>query len=310
MRASFEGTDRARSGPDADACRVERARAVADWAAAAVDFQHSDMSLRGTVHLVGAGPGAPDLLTVRAARLLERAEIVFHDALVHPGTLALAEHAVRVPVGKRCGRHSTAQAFINKRLIDAARKYRTVVRLKGGDPMVFARSQEEIDALTAAGVRVEVVPGISAALAAAAELQVSLTRRGLSRSLTLVTPRAGAGNADHDWSAALAQGGTTAIYMGAGQADRVQRDLLDKGCGRAMPVALCESVSLPHARTLYGRLADLPRLAAQVGDGPVLILVGEVLEAATAACAGVSCPDAAPERPLAAPRPIARSARS
>jgi uroporphyrin-III C-methyltransferase len=266
------------------------------------------VSVTGTVHLVGAGPGAPDLLTVRAARLLEQADIVFHDALVHPRTLAMAARAVTVPVGKRCGRHSTAQAFINKRLIDAARKYRTVVRLKGGDPMVFARSQEEIDALTAAGVRVDVVPGVTAALAAAAELGVSLTRRGRSRSLTLITPRTGAGDAEHDWSTALAQGGTAAIYMGAGQAERVQRDLLDKGYDRAMPVALCESVSLPQARTLRGRLADLPRLAAQAGDGPVLILVGEVLEASTAPRAHLPCPDPALAPPLEPPRPIARSA--
>lgn len=240
------------------------------------------MSTAGTVYLVGAGPGAPDLLTVRAARLLEQAQIVFHDALVHADTLALAQGAITVAVGKRCGGHSTAQTFINKRLIDAAHKYRVVVRLKGGDPMVFARSQEEIDALAGAGVRVEVVPGITAALAAAAELRVSLTRRGQSRSLTLVTPRAGADAAEHDWSGLLTRGGTAAIYMGAGQAERVQRDLLAKGYDRDLPVVLCESVSLPEARTLTGRLADLPALAAQVGDGPVLILIGAVIDAATA----------------------------
>src|ERR1700742_4929333 len=103
----------------------------------------ADGHTRGTVYLVGAGPGAPDLLTLRAARLLERADIVFHDALVHPDTLALAARAEKIAVGKRCGRHSTAQRFINKRLVDAAQQHRVVVRLKGGDPMLFGRAQEE-----------------------------------------------------------------------------------------------------------------------------------------------------------------------
>ncbi len=123
--------------------------------------------MTGTVYLVGAGPGAPDLLTLRAARLLAAADIVFHDALVHPDTLALAERAEKIAVGKRCGKHSTAQKFINKRLVDAARGHSIVVRLKGGDPMLFGRAQEEIAALETAGVRYEVVPGVTAALAAA-----------------------------------------------------------------------------------------------------------------------------------------------
>src|SRR5205085_12601693 len=129
----------------------------------------------GKVYLVGAGPGAPDLLTLRAARLLESADVVFHDALVHPETLALAAHAIKIAVGKRCGRHSTAQRFINKRLVDAAREHRVVVRLKGGDPMLFGRAQEEIAALEAAAVPYAVMPGVTAALAAAAQLGTSLT---------------------------------------------------------------------------------------------------------------------------------------
>src|SRR5690606_17513474 len=118
-------------------------------------------------------------------------------------------------------------------------KHRTVVRLKGGDPMVFGRSQEEIDALTAAGVPVEVVPGVTAALAAAAQLRVALTRRGSSRSVTLVTPRVGSGAPEHDWSAALAPADTVAIYMGAGEAERVQQALRSRGYGADTPVALC-----------------------------------------------------------------------
>src|SRR3954465_4811898 len=151
--------------------------------------------MSGTVYLVGAGPGAADLLTLRAARLLAEADIVFHDALVPEAILALAVRAEKVPVGKRCGRHSTAQRFINKRLADAARTHRVVVRLKGGDPLLFGRAQEEIGALEAAGVPYEVVPGITAALAAAAELGTSLTQRGTVRSVSFVTPRVGDGEA-------------------------------------------------------------------------------------------------------------------
>ena len=267
------------------------------------------MSTCGTVYLVGAGPGAPDLLTLRAVRLLERADIVFHDALVHPQTIALAARAQKVAVGKRCGRHSAAQQFINKRLVDAARKHAVVVRLKGGDPMIFGRSQEEIDALGAAGVPVEVVPGITAALAAAADMRVSLTRRGASRSVTLVTPRVGAGSPDSDWSAALDPAGTAAIYMGAMQAPTVRQALLDRGYSSRTPVALCESASLPHVQTLRGVLAELPELAARLGDGPALILVGDVLaqpRRQQAAAGAVECTNAAFAEPLR--RAIARRA--
>jgi len=149
-----------------------------------------------TVYLVGAGPGAPDLLTLRAARLLEQADIVFYDALVHPDTIALAKQAEKFPVGKRCGKHSTAQQFINKRLVDAAKRFGVVVRLKGGDPMMFGRAQEEIAALEEAGIACEVVPGITAALAAAAQIKTSLTQRGTARSITFATPRVGASEPD------------------------------------------------------------------------------------------------------------------
>src|SRR5271165_6063715 len=137
--------------------------------------------MTGTVYLVGAGPGAPDLLTLRAAKLLAAADMVLYDALVHPDILALAVRAEKIPVGKRCGKHSTAQQFINKRLVDAARRYQVVVRLKGGDPMLFGRAQEEIAALVAAGIGFEVVPGVTAALAASAEIGIALTQRGHAR---------------------------------------------------------------------------------------------------------------------------------
>src|SRR2546429_4390936 len=143
----------------------------------------------GKVYLVGAGPGAPDLLTLRAAEILKRAELVFHDALVHPQTLALAARARKILVGKRSGRHSTVQSFINKRLVDAAGKHAVVVRLKGGDPMLFGRAQEEIDALRKAGIEFESVPGATAAPAAIANLAEPLTRHRLDRHAVRVSRR-------------------------------------------------------------------------------------------------------------------------
>ena len=233
--------------------------------------------MSGTVYLVGAGPGAPDLLTLRAARLLEQADIVFHDALVHPDTLALAAKAEKIAVGKRCGKHSTVQKFINKRLVDAAHKHALVVRLKGGDPMLFGRAQEEIDALSRAGIAFEVVPGITAALAASAQVGVSLTRRGLSRNVAFVTPRVGQTEHASDWAASAIAADTAAIYMGVGQAAMISATLIARGLPAATPAAILENVSLPGASVRYGTLAGLADLAAAAGSGPAVILLGEVL---------------------------------
>jgi uroporphyrin-III C-methyltransferase len=230
------------------------------------------------VYLVGAGPGAPDLLTVRAARLLGEADIVFHDALVHPETLALAVRAEKVAVGKRCGRHSTVQQFINKRLIDAARRHKVVVRLKGGDPMLFGRAQEELDALSAAGIRCEVVPGVTAALAASAELGVSLTRRGVSRSVAFVTPRVGEGEKANDWVKVALAAETVALYMGAGEAGAIAAALIAAGKPGRTPVAIAENVSLEGSTVVAGILQDLEILAAQRGNGPAVVLIGDVWE--------------------------------
>jgi uroporphyrin-III C-methyltransferase len=238
----------------------------------------------GKVYLVGAGPGAADLLTVRAARLLERADIVFHDALVDPEVLALAPRARLVPVGKRCGKHATAQRFINKQLVDAAQKHAVVVRLKGGDPMLFGRAQEEIDTLSAAGIVCEIVPGVTAALAAAAELRISLTRRGVSRSVAFATPRVGAGEQVNEWAAAAALADTTAIYMGAGESAAITAELLARGKAPSLPVVAVESASLPGSRRWRTTLGALPKLAEENFSGPVLLLLGEVFaEVASAA---------------------------
>lgn len=234
----------------------------------------------GTVYLVGAGPGAPDLLTLRAAEILRRADIVFHDALVHADTLRLARNAELIAVGKRCGRRSTAQRFINKRLTDAARKYVAVVRLKGGDPMLFGRAQEEIEALQAAGVNFEVVPGVTAALAASAGLGVSLTQRGVSRNVVFVTARVGEGQADHDWAASAVAADTAIIYMGIGQAASIAAMLTARGVPLATPVVVVENASLPQERRFPLALADLPHIAELGIAGPALIMLGKVFAAA------------------------------
>lgn len=245
--------------------------------------------MSGIVYLVGAGPGAADLLTVRAARLLAEAGIVFHDALVGADILALAPQAQKVAVGKRCrcesqpsGRHATTQVFINKRLADAASRHRVVVRLKGGDPMLFGRAQEEIDFLQARGIAVEVVPGVTAALGAAASLGASLTRRGVARSVVFATPRVGEGQRASDWARAVAHADTVALYMASHDAAAVRDQLLAAGMASATPVVLAVNVSLEGEKLLCGMLGDLPQLAGQAAGAPALLLLGEVFAQAQA----------------------------
>lgn len=250
----------------------------------------------GIVHLVGAGPGAPDLLTVRAARLLARADVVFYDALVHPETLALAERAEKIAVGKRCGKHSTLQRFINKRLIDAAHKHAVVVRLKGGDPMLFGRAQEEIDALHAAGIQCEVVPGVTAALAASADLKISLTRRGMSRNVTFVTPRVGAGEDASDWIRSACDADTAVLYMAAGQAASIASTLIDHGLSADMPVLIVENASLPQMTTLATTLDALRSISERTTHGgPALLMIGRVFQRELDAQDAMSVDDAVRE---------------
>ena len=233
-------------------------------------------AMRGKVYLVGAGPGSPDLLTLRAARLLERADIVFHDALVHEDTLALATRARLVAVGKRCGKLSTAQRFINKQLVEAVKHHEVVVRLKGGDPMLFGRAQEEIGTLQQAGVTVEIVPGISAALSASADVGQSLTQRGISRSVVFLTPRFGTGETQHDWARAAAHADTIALYMASRHAEEISSGLIEAGVSASRPAVFVENASLASRRVIPTRVGDLPNAAKQLGGGPALLLVGEV----------------------------------
>lgn len=229
------------------------------------------------VYLVGAGPGAADLLTVRAARLLAAADVVLHDALVSDDVLALAPKAVKIAVGKRACRPSTAQRFINKQIVDAAHKYETVVRLKGGDPMLFGRAEEEIAALEEAGIAFEIVPGITAAFAASAQLQTSLTRRGLSRSVAFVTPRVGVDETENQWSQVAAAADTTVLYMGGREIAKIAQELIAKGRDASTPLAAVENASTPDARSWLGTLGSADAVGAVLGDGPVLLIVGEVL---------------------------------
>ena len=230
----------------------------------------------GKVYLVGAGPGAPDLLTLRAARLLERADIVFHDALVHPDTLALATRARKVDVGKRAGRASTAQRFTNRALVEAAKGHAVVVRLKGGDPMLFGRAHEELEALHAAGIETEVVPGITAALAASASLETSLTRRGLARHVAFITPRIGDDEPEGEWRDVAAAADTVALYMAGQQCREVAMRLIAAGRDATTPALFVENASLPGERHVPTTLGRLRNSDAPAFDGPVLLLVGAV----------------------------------
>jgi uroporphyrin-III C-methyltransferase len=254
--------------------RVRLNPAVDESGAARDGADKPRRATRGVVYLVGAGPGAPDLLTLRAAKLLERCDIVFHDALVHPETLALAARAEIVAVGKRCGAHSTAQHFINRRLVEAARHHRIVVRLKGGDPMLFGRAQEEIDALEAAGVPFEIVPGITAALAASADIATSLTQRGRVRTFTLATPRRGEGEGENGWADAFRDVDAGAIYMGLSRAAEIAASLIARGHDPATPVAIVIDASLPSVHVRYSTIAGLARGDAPGAGGPALLFIG------------------------------------
>lgn len=235
--------------------------------------------MNGKVYLVGAGPGAADLLTLRAARLLGDADVVLHDALVSAEVLALATKAKLYNVGKRASRPSVDQRLICRLLVRMAQRHALVVRLKGGDPSLFGRATEELSACREASVTVEIVPGITAAFAAAATLNASLTRRGASRSVTFVTPSITRGRVEPDmhWADAAAAAETAIVYMGAQQAARVMEALLARGVPASRPVALLENVSLTNERVVRGGLGDLAVLAAELGEGPAIMMIGEAI---------------------------------
>lgn len=251
-------------------------------ALAELDAARKGRKPAGIAHIVGAGPGDPDLLTLRAAQLLQEADAVLHDALVPDTILGRARReAELVCVGKRKGQPSWAQRDIEAEMVRRVRAGQVVVRLKAGDPFVFGRGAEEVDALRAAGLPVTVVPGITAALGCAASVGIPLTDRRVTSAVTFVTGHNADGRQDAAWPALAAQGHTLAIYMGASEAASVRDRLLDAGAAPATPVAIVENGTRPTERLSVGRLADLARLAAghssRNGDaGPSLIIVGEV----------------------------------
>ncbi|HTW75969.1 MAG TPA: siroheme synthase CysG [Steroidobacteraceae bacterium] len=238
----------------------------------------------GEVYLIGAGPGDPDLLTLRAQQLLQQADVVLYDRLVAEAVLARARRdALRIFVGKQTGRHRVTQERIHTLLLEYAGRGLRVARLKGGDPLVFARGGEEIEVLRRAGVPVIVVPGITAALGAAASAGLPLTQRGVSQAVTLVTAM-GEGAAALDWRALAAPLQTVVVYMGVAQLPRIVERLLAHGAPAARAAAIVEQATLPAERVIAGTLATIVQQAraAQVG-APALLIVGEVAAQAAAA---------------------------
>lgn len=235
------------------------------------------MGKTGTVYLVGAGPGDPDLLTLRAARLLERADLVVHDGLVDRAVLALAPpHAELVSVAKSRARHTLPQDAINALLVREALAGRDVVRLKGGDPLIFGRGGEEAEACRAAGLPVEIVPGISAANGAAAAAQIALTHRDSSSVVSFVAGQC-KGLSEQDWSGLAGKDRTLVIYMGVKTAPQIAEKLMADGLAPDMPLAVIENAARPDMRVLRGLLAALPDLVLRERvKSPALIVIGEV----------------------------------
>ena len=266
--AFFEGgvADMALAG------RTETARRLA-----ARLLTESGSASEGFVWLVGAGPGAADLLTLRAQRVLQEADVIVHDSLVPESVVAMGRRdAERIHVGKRKGRHSASQEEINAILVRQARAGRRTVRLKAGDPLVFGRAGEEMAALRNAGIGFEVVPGVTAAFAAAAEAEIALTQRGIASSLVFATGHDAAGDVLPDWAGLALAGSTIAVYMGRSVAARVADRLMQAGLAAATPVAAIENASLPERRHFAGALGELSSFAERGDvDGPTLILIGE-----------------------------------
>lgn len=242
----------------------------------------------GTIYLVGAGPGPVDLLTLRAIRLIERAEVIVHDGLIGPDILALARPEARlISVAKQRARHTMPQERINALLVAEALKGHDVVRLKGGDPFIFGRGGEEAEAARAAGVPVEVVPGISAANGAAAAAQIALTHRDASSIVSFVAGQC-KGLSEQDWSGLAGKGRTLVIYMGVSTAAAIANKLMADGLAPEMPVAVIENAARPEMRALRGLLAGLPDLVEREAvKSPSLIVIGEVTAREDAAVAAL-----------------------
>jgi uroporphyrin-III C-methyltransferase len=235
---------------------------------------------RINVALVGAGPGDPELITLKAFRLIQEADILLYDSLANARIVNMARRGCRrVDVGKRCGRHGASQEQICALLVAAAKTGARVVRLKGGDPMIFGRATEEMAALDEAGIAYEIVPGVTAATAAAACLRKSLTKRATARSLHFLTGHGAEGGLPaHDWVSLTKSGGTLVVYMGSNTAAGLASHLIEAGMDPTMPAIAMENASLLTQREITGTIATLPRrLASTPITGPVLLLIGEAL---------------------------------
>jgi uroporphyrin-III C-methyltransferase / precorrin-2 dehydrogenase / sirohydrochlorin ferrochelatase len=237
---------------------------------------------QGHVSLVGAGPGAEDLLTLRAQRLLMEADVIVYDALVPEAVVAMGRRdAVRIPVGKRKGCHSKSQKEIDQLLVSLGRDGKRVVRLKSGDPLIFGRAAEELTALRSANISHEVVPGVTSAFAAAADFALPLTVRGTASSLVFTTGHDLKGDALPDWANLAIGGATVAVYMGRTVAADVAKRLIEIGLPGDTPVAAVENASRTDARFFHGTLHDLPVLAKMDElNGPVMVIIGEAVAGA------------------------------
>jgi uroporphyrin-III C-methyltransferase/precorrin-2 dehydrogenase/sirohydrochlorin ferrochelatase len=234
--------------------------------------------VEGRVTLVGAGPGDPDLLTIKALRALQDADIVFYDELVSPEILDRARRdAARVPVGRRVGRPGIGQDAINKLMIEAAKSGQRAVRLKGGDPFVFGRGGEEVEALREAGVAYSVVPGITAGLGAAAQFEVPLTFRHEALRITFLTAHKAVDAETVDWSTLTDEKMTVVVYMGMTAAQAVRAGLLAAGRSPQTPVGVFARATRPDAQAAVGTLDELPDLIEQIDGGPAILIIGDVV---------------------------------
>ncbi|MCB1489288.1 MAG: uroporphyrinogen-III C-methyltransferase, partial [Bauldia sp.] len=236
-------------------------------------------NLSGHVSLVGAGPGAEDLLTLRAQRALQEADVIVYDRLVPEAIVAQGRRdARRIYVGKAKGHHAKTQDEINALLVFEAKSGNRVVRLKSGDPLIFGRAGEEMAALRAAGVSFDIVPGITAAFAAAAEAEIPLTLRENSSSLVFATGHDADGKTLPGWAGLALQGTTVAVYMGRSVAAQVAAQLVEAGLSASTPVAVIENASRADRRAYAGRLDELAAIVGQTDlTGPVLFIIGEVV---------------------------------
>ena len=280
------------SGPVAEKVFAGRLAEAEDEALRALEI---DRGASGHVSLVGAGPGAEDLLTLRAQRALQEADVIVHDRLVPEAIVAQGRRdARRISVGKAKGAHSASQDEINRLIVNEALAGRRIVRLKSGDPLIFGRAGEEIAALRAAGISFDIVPGITAAFAAAAEAEIPLTARGVSSSLIFATGHTAEGDTLPDWAGLALGGATVAVYMGRTVAAQVAARLIDAGLAATTPVAVIENASRADRRAYAGRLDELASIAGRPEIvGPVLIIIGEVVAAGAIAGAPAALTDLA-----------------